>query len=69
MATASEGAQAVAGPGAVYISCLGTTRADAGGVENQRKIDYELNRDLATRARKDGATTVRVTVASKALYF
>ena len=45
--------------GGVYVSCLGTTRAAAGGLEAQEKIDLVLNRDLATKAKADGAKTVR----------
>ena len=49
---------AVGEQGGVYISCLGTTRAAAGGVEKQEKIDLVLNRDLAKRAKEDGVDTV-----------
>lgn len=48
----------VATKGGVYVSCLGTTRGVAGGVENQRRIDLDLNRDLAQKAKEDGASTV-----------
>lgn len=41
----------------LFISALGTTRAAAGGFDNQRKIDYDLNLDLAKAAKKAGATT------------
>lgn len=41
----------------VFFSGLGTTRAAAGGLENQRKIDYDLNLDLARAAKKAGCTT------------
>lgn len=44
--------------GGIYVSCLGTTRADAGGTAEQEKVDLGLNKDLATRAKKDGASTV-----------
>ena len=44
--------------GGVYATCLGTTRAQAGSFENQRRIDLDLNRDLAKKAREDGCTTV-----------
>ena len=44
--------------GGVYISCLGTTRATAGGVKEQEKLDLGLNRDLAKRAKDDGVDTV-----------
>lgn len=55
---ASSSPELLAAPGSVYVSCLGTTRADAGSVEAQKKIDYDLNLALATRAKKDGAKTV-----------
>jgi len=42
----------------VYISCLGSTRAGEGGLEGQIKIDLDLNRDLAKKAKDDGADTV-----------
>jgi len=41
----------------VFISALGTTRANAGGFENQRKIDYDLNMQLAQAARAAGTKT------------
>lgn len=44
--------------GGVYVSCLGTTRGIAGGVEQQRRIDLDLNRELAQKAKEDGASTV-----------
>ena len=44
--------------GGVYVSCLGTTLQIAGSVAKQRQIDVDLNRDLAKKAREDGATTV-----------
>jgi hypothetical protein len=40
------------------VSCLGTTRADVGGINKQRAIDLDMNRDLAQQARNDGAETV-----------
>jgi nucleoside-diphosphate-sugar epimerase len=40
---------------AIFFSSLGTTRAAAGGLENQRKIDLDLNLDAAKAARKAGA--------------
>jgi uncharacterized protein YbjT (DUF2867 family) len=48
----------LASKGDVYVSCLGTTRGAAGGFENQKKIDLDLNRDLAKKARADGASVV-----------
>ena len=38
----------------IFFSALGTTRAAAGGVENQRKIDNDLNLSLAQAAKKSG---------------
>ncbi|KAF2117216.1 NAD dependent epimerase/dehydratase family protein-like protein [Lophiotrema nucula] len=42
---------------AVFFSGLGTTRAQAGGVEAQRKIDVDLNYDLAKAAKEAGVET------------
>ncbi|ORY35005.1 putative endoplasmic reticulum protein [Naematelia encephala] len=47
--------ETVAEPGGIYVSCLGTTRAAAGGLEKQEKIDVFLNCELAEKAKKDGA--------------
>nr|POE49035.1 protein fmp52, mitochondrial [Quercus suber] len=41
----------------LYISALGTTRANAGGFNNQRKIDYDLNLELAKAAKGAGVKT------------
>lgn len=41
----------------LFISALGTSRARAGGLENQRKIDYDLNLDLARAAKASGTKT------------
>lgn len=38
----------------IFYSSLATTRAAAGGFENQRKIDYDLNLELAQAAKKAG---------------
>ncbi|KAL3422002.1 Protein fmp-52, mitochondrial [Phlyctema vagabunda] len=38
----------------VFYSALGTTRAAAGGIENQRKIDHDLNLQLAQAAKNAG---------------
>ncbi|KAI0904964.1 NAD(P)-binding protein [Ustulina deusta] len=43
-------------PKAVY-SALGTTRAQAGGIQNQWKIDHDLNIELAKAARAAGTQT------------
>ena len=48
----------VGSPEGVYISCLGTTQAAAGGIKQQEAIDLHLNRDLFTKAKDDGAETV-----------
>lgn len=47
----------------LFISALGTTRAAAGGFENQRKIDYDLNLALAQEAKSKG-TKVFVLISS-----
>lgn len=39
----------------IYFSALGTTKAVAGSIEAQRKIDYDLNLALATAALKAGS--------------
>ncbi|KAI5201398.1 NAD dependent epimerase/dehydratase family protein-like protein [Aureobasidium subglaciale] len=41
----------------LFFSALGTTRGAAGSVEAQRKIDYDLNLELARAAKDKGATT------------
>lgn len=41
----------------ISFSALGTTRAAAGGVEAQRKIDVDLNYDLARAAKEAGVDT------------
>ncbi|KAK8177512.1 hypothetical protein IWX90DRAFT_376728 [Phyllosticta citrichinensis] len=41
----------------VFFSALGTTRAQAGGVDKQRAIDYDLNLALAKAAKDAGITT------------
>ncbi|CDZ97868.1 Serine/threonine kinase TIP30/CC3 [Phaffia rhodozyma] len=43
--------------GKVFASCLGTTREAAGTLENQRKIDYDLNLSLAKKAKEAGVDT------------
>ena len=45
------------------MSGLGTTRAAAGGFDKQRKIDYDLNLDLA-RAAKSAGTRSYVLISS-----
>jgi len=44
-------------PTTVFVSGLGTTRKDAGSFESQRKIDFDLNLDLAKAAKAAGAKT------------
>jgi len=41
----------------LFLSALGTTRQAAGGVEEQRKIDLDLNYALASAAKDAGVTT------------
>jgi len=40
-----------------FFSGLGTTRAQAGGLAEQRKIDYDLNLNLAKAAKEAGVDT------------
>lgn len=40
----------------VFFSALGTTARQAGGFANQRKIDYDLNVELAKAAKEAGVT-------------
>ncbi|CUS13009.1 unnamed protein product [Tuber aestivum] len=42
-------------PTTVFVSSLGTTRGDAGSFEAQRKVDFDLNLDLAKAAKAAGA--------------
>lgn len=48
----------VVNEGDVYVSCLGTTRAQAGGADKQVLIDRDLNISLADKAKAQGAQTV-----------
>ncbi|EMD88767.1 hypothetical protein COCC4DRAFT_195388 [Bipolaris maydis ATCC 48331] len=48
----------------IFFSALGTTRAKAGSVEAQRKIDYDLALDLS-KAAKQAGTEVCVLISSK----
>ncbi|ODN91321.1 hypothetical protein L198_05831 [Cryptococcus wingfieldii CBS 7118] len=50
--------------GGVYVSCLATTRVNR--KEAQEKVDWELNRDLATRAKADGSRTAILVSGSHA---
>ncbi|KAF2719231.1 hypothetical protein K431DRAFT_286963 [Polychaeton citri CBS 116435] len=47
----------------VFFSGLGTTRGQAGSIENQRKIDYDLNLELA-RAAKTAGTKIYVLIST-----
>ncbi|OTB09480.1 hypothetical protein M426DRAFT_316030 [Hypoxylon sp. CI-4A] len=47
----------IAPPPSIVFSALGTTRAQAGGIENQRKIDHDLNIELAKAAHAAGVKT------------
>lgn len=47
----------------IFFSGLGTTRAAAGGFENQKKIDLDLNMELA-KAAKDAGTKHYVLISS-----
>lgn len=42
-------------PPSIFTSALGTTRAQAGGIENQYKLDLDLNIECAKAARDAGA--------------
>ncbi|KAI1102054.1 NAD(P)-binding protein [Jackrogersella minutella] len=44
-------------PPSVVFSALGTTRAQAGGIANQWKIDHDLNVELAKTAHEAGVKT------------
>ncbi|KAI9834434.1 MAG: Protein fmp52, mitochondrial [Phylliscum demangeonii] len=50
----------------IFFSGLGTTTAQAGSLENQRKIDYDLNVELAEAALGAGAE-VYVLISSSAI--
>ena len=41
----------------IFLSGLGTTKATAGSIENQRKIDLDLNYELAKKAKDLGYST------------
>ncbi|KAI9764198.1 MAG: Protein fmp52, mitochondrial [Candelina submexicana] len=52
-------------PPQIFFSGLATTRAQAGGFENQRKIDYDLNLELAKAAKERGVKVyVLISVAT-----
>jgi len=50
------GAVAVGAPGGVFVSCLGITRAKAGGLAAQERVDVDLGVGLARRAKEEGST-------------
>lgn len=50
----------------IFFSALGTTKAQAGGVENQRKVDYDLNLELAKAALAAGVK-IYVLISSAAI--
>jgi hypothetical protein len=50
----------------IFFSALGTTRAQAGGFENQKKIDYDLNLELA-KAAKEAGVKVYVLISGAAM--
>jgi len=55
---AVQASSRICASGGVYVSCLGTTRAAAGSTKNQERIDLDLNRELAQKAKHDGVDTV-----------
>ncbi|OBT44038.1 hypothetical protein VE00_05629 [Pseudogymnoascus sp. WSF 3629] len=50
----AAGISAITPPPDIFFSGLGTTRGQAGGFDNQRKIDYDLNLEAAQAAKKAG---------------
>ncbi|KAL6709971.1 Protein fmp52, mitochondrial [Coniothyrium glycines] len=56
----------------IFFSALGTTKAAAGSFDAQRKIDYDLNVDLAKAAKEAGVETyvlISAASASSTAYF
>jgi len=49
-----------------FVTCLGTTKADAGSFEKQYAIDYTLNLELAKAAKESGAKTCVVVSSQSA---
>jgi uncharacterized protein YbjT (DUF2867 family) len=41
----------------IFFSALGTTKSDAGGIEGQRKVDFDLNLLIAKTAKDTGVKT------------
>lgn len=59
LTTATTTPEPLSTKGGVYVSCLGTTRAQVGGdIKKQEAIDLDMNKVLFERAKKDGASTV-----------
>ena len=52
----------------IFFSGLGTTKAQAGSIEAQRKIDYDLNIELARAAKEAGVDTYVLISAGSAYY-
>ncbi len=61
-----ESLRALSPPPSIFLSALGTTKAAAGSVEAQRKIDYDLNLALA-KAAKESGVKVYVLISSDAV--
>jgi hypothetical protein len=54
------GGAAVEGEGKkTFVSCLGTTKAAAGSLKEQEKVDLDMNLNLAKAAKEQGVETVR----------
>ncbi|TGZ78211.1 hypothetical protein EX30DRAFT_343427 [Ascodesmis nigricans] len=51
-------------PKSTLFSALGTTRSAAGGVDAQRKIDLDLNLELAKSAKESGKVSTYVLISS-----
>src|SRR5690606_4365937 len=61
----SEYATALKNAGtSIALSALGSTRAQEGGLEKQRKIDLDLNYDLAKSAKESGTVKTYVLISS-----
>lgn len=69
---AASAAEPLVNAKGVFVSCLGTTRAQAGGLDKQRVVDVDLGLALAKKAREDGAeqcVVVTANGASKTSFF
>jgi len=49
--------QSLAPPPSIYFSALATTRGNAGGFENQYKLEHDFNLELAKAAKANGIKT------------